>query len=169
MMLLQVGEVDHESEEDADAAEEARALALLEIQVWLELDLLLRTLAALRGPANKSPVPSQLLGLLPPPPEGGWPARFDFGSLAEQLKERYDGAIAEGEIGQIALTNYVPVDHEIYPARRRAQRLSYAVWAVIGGNGVELQPLLDESSTAERLRLALRRMRDVMKQLGYGE
>ena len=49
--------------------------------------------------------------------------------------------------------------------RRRAQRLSFAIWAVIGGQGVELQPLLDSSSTSERLRMALLRMRDVMREI----
>ena len=61
--------------------------------------------------------------------------------------------------------HYVPVDHSVYPSRRRAQRLSWAVWGVIAGQGVELQPLLDASSTSDRLRMALLRMRDVMKQI----
>ncbi len=51
------------------------------------------------------------------------------------------------------------MDHAHYPARRRAQRLSYAIWAVIGGQGVDTQPLLEEESTSGRLRSALLRMR----------
>ena len=46
-------------------------------------------------------------------------------------------------------------------ARRRAQRLSYAIWGVVGGQGVDLQALLDCQSTSDRLRLALLRMREV--------
>ena len=42
-----------------------------------------------------------------------------------------------------------------YPAHRRAARLSYAVWAVVGG---QAQPVLDARTTAERLALALRRL-----------
>ena len=53
----------------------------------------------------------------------------------------------------------------VLPPRRRAQRLSYAIWAVIGGEGAEQQPLLEADSTADRLRIALRRMRDVAAQL----
>ena len=46
-------EVDFEAEEAAEEAEDARALASLETQVWLELDLLLRTLAKLRAPETR--------------------------------------------------------------------------------------------------------------------
>lgn len=157
--------------EDAEleAADEARNLALLESQVWMELDDLLRKLNSLRGAGSQQPVPSQLLGLLPPAPASGWPRQFDdtgLGDMARQLRERYEGAIAEeGSMGAARWMHYVPCDHTIYPARRRAQRLSYAIWAVIGGQGVEMQPLLDTASTADRLRLALLRMRDVMKKI----
>ena len=64
---------------------------------------------------------------------------------------------------------YIPVDEEHFPPRRRAQRLSYAVWAIIGGEGVELQPLLDVQSTSDRLRFALLRCREVVKMLGEGK
>ena len=46
-----------------------------------------------------------------------------------------------------------------------AERLSYAVWAVIGGQDVEGQPIVDAGSTQERLRLVLLRLRDLMMQL----
>lgn len=149
----------------SEADEEESALIALEHQVWLELDLLLRTLSKLRGPVGKAPVPSQLLGLLPPPPAAGWPEGFDLEGMATQLRERYDGAIAEGETGQITLTHYVPTDHARVPVRRRVQRLSFAIWGVIAGQGVALQPLLDACSTKDRLRMALLRMRDVMSQI----
>ena len=151
----------------ADEAEATRSLAALEVQVWLELDQLLSTLARLRGPQNKMPVPSQLLGLLPPPPvPGGWPVDFELARVAAQLCERFATAQEEGEGDALAnVLHFVPVDHEYYPARRRAQKLSYAVWAVIGGEGVELQPLLEVESTGDRLRLALQRVRDVMQQI----
>ena len=157
-----------EAEMEEEAAEQARALLTLEHMVWLELDELLRALARARAPSGTAPVPSQLLGLLPPPPEGGWPEEFEtgLGDSATQIHERYMNAIAEGEELSVArFYSYIPIDHDHYPARRRAQRLSYAIWAVIGGQGVDLQPLLDEQSTSDRLRLALLRCRDVMKQL----
>ena len=154
------------TEEEVEAAQ---ALLSLEHQLWVELDGLLRALASARGPSGKTPVPSQLLGLLPPPPAAGWPKDFlelGLGSSEAQLRERYEGALAEGEeLGVARFFSYIPVDHENYPARRRAQRLSWAVWSVIGAQNVELQPLLDEQSTKERLRFALLRCRDIMKQL----
>ena len=55
-----------------------------------------------------------------------------------------------------------------YPSLRRAQRLSYAVWAVIGP-GVDLQPLLEAGGAAERLRLALRRLRELDAGVRRGE
>ena len=158
--------MDEDECEELDAEGE-QSLTALEVQVWLELDLLLRRLAQLRGPANKAPVPSQLLGLLPPPPPNDWPDGFALAGVASQLRQRYEGALAEGEAAALtaSLWSYVPISLENYPARRRVQRLSYAVWSVIGGQGVDLQPLVEVESTCDRLRLALRRMRDVMTQL----
>ena len=158
-----------EEDGEADARELAAATASLEVQCWLELDRLLSSLATLRGPASKAPVPSQLLGLLPPPPTGGWPEGFALKGVHDQLMERYRGAAAEGEVAAAAsVWSFVPIDHEFYPARRRAQRLSYAIWAVIGGQGVELQPLVEAESANERLRMALRRIRNVMEELSTG-
>ena len=90
-----------------------------------------------------------------------------LGNSAAQLRERFDGALTEGEeLGLARFYSYIPVDGEHYPARRRAQRLSFAIWSVIGGENVELQPLLDVRSTSDRLRFALLRCRDVMKLIG---
>ena len=52
---------------------------------------------------------------------------------------------------------------EGYPLRRRAARLSYAIWAVIGDeDGAPLQRVLEAAGTAERLRFALLRIRRLM-------
>ena len=63
-----------------------------------------------------------------------------------------------------------------FPPRRRAQRLSYAVWTVIGDEGLlsrrfkwgvaHLQPLLEAEGTSDRLRLALLRMRELAGRSG---
>ena len=74
----------------------AHVVALLAAQVWLETDLLLRTLADLRN--TRMAVPAQALGLLPPPPAGGWPETFALAGVNAQMKEKYDGAKAEGEV-----------------------------------------------------------------------
>jgi hypothetical protein len=103
-------------------------------------------------------------------PKAGWPKAFAEGGLGDmgaQLLERYEAAAGEEGLSTALgrLMNYVPCDHSVYPARRRAQRLSYAVWGIIGGQGVDFQPVLEASSAADRLRLALRRMRDVAAEL----
>jgi len=143
--------------------EEAAALVALEVQLWLELDLLLRTLAKLRG--SRIAVPAQCLGLLPPPPAAGWPETFTLGGIAGQLRDRFEGAISEGEVdAAVRLQTYVPAA-DAYPSQRRAQRMSHAVWAVIGGPEVDFQEVLEASSTRERIRLALLRLRGLMEQL----
>ena len=68
---------------------------------------------------------------------------------------------------------YVPVDAR-YPARRRAQRLSYAVWPVLANywGSLELQPALEAESTSDRLRQVLLRLRALTSQIedkGYGD
>ena len=40
--------------------------------------------------STKVPIPSQLLGLLPPPPEAGWPNEFQLQRIALRLREQYE-------------------------------------------------------------------------------
>ena len=63
-------------------------LVLVPLQVWLEFDDLL---VALRAATSRGsvPVPSQLLGLLPPAPPGGWPAGFELAAATSKLAEGY--------------------------------------------------------------------------------
>ena len=154
------GDGDGGGGDGGDGGDEGREMAGLEVQVWVELDALLATLQR-RG--AEPAVPTQLLGLLPPPPAVGWPVGFELARVAAPLRERFEAAQSEG-MAAASLYAYVPHDRT-YPARRRAQRLSYAIWAVVGGAGVDLQPLLEAPSTSERLRLALLRMRAVAEQL----
>ena len=59
-------------------------------------------------------------------------------------------------------------------ARRRAERLSYAIWTIVGNQkvgvnaqgGSPLQAVLEVDETADRLRMVLRRLREVKGQLG---
>ena len=55
---------------------------------------------------------------------------------------------------------YVPYS-ELWLARRRAQRLSFAVWPMIRDQNVDLQSVLEAASTGDRLRLALLRLREL--------
>ena len=71
--------------------------------------------------------------------------------------------------------NYVPADESL-PALHRAHRLSYAIWSVLSDESDnsymvkddefgDVQPALEATSTSERLRLALLRMREISKNL----
>jgi hypothetical protein len=135
-----------------DETEEVRNLEAVELQVWLELDGLSRGL----GFAS---VPHQLLSLLPPPPEAGWPLAFAQQRAAYRLTaptqpnplqdldcdEGADyealvgaGEVADGEasdapnqeVSEWPPDGYTPVD-ECLPSRHRAHRLSYAIWSVL--------------------------------------
>ena len=55
---------------------------------------------------------------------------------------------------------FLPCDPR-YPARRRAQRLSFSVWNMIRRENGELQRVLELPSTAERLRAAILRLRQM--------
>ena len=90
---------------------------------------------------------------------------------AESL--RAAAAAEEGPPGAMRATAYVPAD-AAYPARRRAERLSYAIWTIVGNQkvgvnaqgGSPLQAVLEVDETADRLRMVLRRLREVKGQLG---
>ena len=125
--------------------------------------------------------------MLPPPPQpAGWPPEFAqqraaarmtkhaaaAAALASLVEACCDGAAAgdeeEGGGGGGDVTpGYVAVDTECYPLLRRTNRLSYAIWALISSReAADVQPVLEASSTAGRLRLALLRMRALSSDLG---
>ena len=151
--------------------------------MWLELDAFLRSVAARNGGAM--PAPAQLLSLLPPlvaaaaaaesePAEGstgasGWPADFLLhrvaASLAQQVDSQQSVAAAAGLVRPEEPEPYIPCDHALYPARRRAQRLSFSVWALIRQENSDLQPVLEATSTSERLRLAADRLREMRERM----
>ena len=69
---------------------------------------------------------------------------------------------------------YVPCNAELYPSRRRVQRLSFMLWPILtsvsasaAGTGInrELLAALETPSTSDRLRLALLRLRQLRQQL----
>jgi Lon protease-like protein len=129
------------------AASSESRLRELELALWLRLDRLLALLHALRpNKTGPTPVPASMLGLLPPPPAAGWPTEFRCADVAAEH--------AAAALDAPGLGGYVAVDAR-YPALRRAQRLGYAVWEVIGTEGESTQPVLEAASVAERLTLAL--------------
>ena len=138
-----------------------------------------RGIAIVSGDADAMPAPIQLLGLLPPPPAGGWPESFALTQVVARLEETaakknaYTSAFDLTFDREEEVEPYVPVDAR-YPARRRAQRLSYAVWPVLANywGSLELQPALEAESTSDRLRQVLLRLRALTSQIedkGYGD
>ena len=78
-----------------------------------------------------------------------------------------------GRDGEVRELSYVPVD-AAYPPRKRAERLSWLVWQVIGNQtvgvnafgGSPYQAVIEAEGTAARLRLALLRIKDICADLG---
>ena len=168
-----------EGESESDDKEED-GLVVLEYQLWVELDDVLSALQVLNNREKAVPLPPQMLALLPEPPEGGWPESFKLSVLRavvasaakakkEEEEEKEEGSEEDGTED----LSYVPMD-AAYPVRRRAERLSWLIWAIIGDQkvgvnaygGSPYQPLIEAEGTAERLRLALLKIREIRKVLG---
>jgi hypothetical protein len=142
---------------EADAAE---ALALVEAELWIDLDAFLRALATQRG--DSLPAPAQLLSLLPPPPRAGWPAAFALSRAAEALIHKTEA------FGVDIAEPFARCDTQLYSARRRQQRLSFCVWAAIAQDPTQVQRALEATSTRERLEQASRRLRMLREELVGG-
>ena len=142
---------------EADASE---ALALVEVELWIELDAFLCALATQRG--GSLPAPAQLLSLLPPPPHAGWPAAFMLSRAAEALIQKTEA------FGVDIAEPFVRCDTQLYTARRRQQRLSFCVWTAIAQDPSQVQRALEATSTRERLEQASRRLRMLREELLAG-
>ena len=159
-----------EANDVIEAMECSQQLASLEIQVWLELDAILRAIAAKKKGAL--PVPSQLMSLMPEPPKAGWPDEFVLTKVVTEVRK---SAAAKRSMDMFDPADdpepFIPHAAELYPARRRAQRLSYSVWAMIRDRtdaARDLQAVLEVPSTSDRLRLALMRLRKLRELFGRG-
>ena len=164
-----------EGESESDDKEE-EGLVVLEYQLWVELDDVLSALQVLNNREKAVPLPPQMLALLPEPPErlaGGFKLsvlRAVVASAAKAKKEEEEEGSKEDGSEDLS---YVPMDAAC-PVRRRAERLSWLIWAIIGDQkvgvnaygGSPYQPLIEAEGTAERLRLALLKIREIRKVLG---
>ena len=160
---------------------------VLEQRLWVEIDLLIRNLRRLQERSKRLmekgmteaetgelpkgepqpgmdlapqvPVPSQMMGLLPPPPQGGWPEGFMLDRVAKEMQE------SETWVGTASLSKFVRVGPE-YDAQRRAQRLSYVASCLLGlDQGYPAQALLEARSTQHRLAMVLKVVIDINAQL----
>ena len=132
---------------------DGRALPALEHALWCALDAALRPRGAL-DPRDARVLP-RLLALLPPEPPEPWPRGFVLDALAAALAREGDDEV-------------VSAPRE-YCARRRAHRLSFAVWSLIGLLAEDPSPedtrqsVLEMTSTAERLQTAISRIGEIAK------
>ena len=142
------------ADDDEDDEDDAKQLSTLEVQAWLELDAFLRSVAAKKG--GELPTPAQLVSLLPPPPQPtGWPEEFVLDQAAITLRERAAAQEAMNLFnpGLVDADSepYVPCSNsDDYPARRRQQRLSFAIWATVCQDNKELQSVLEVAREHER-------------------
>jgi Lon protease-like protein len=134
-------------------------LKLLEYKVWLEIDKMLRVLSII-NPGIDIPLPTQLLGLLPSTLDmkNPWPRGF-------RLEEYTQHLLAQNVmIGTSSKSRFVRVSSlSHYPEMRRAQRLSFSVWILLEslGGSPDKQALLEDTSIASRLSLALQKLSDI--------
>ena len=105
----------------------------LERQVWIRLDQMLRLLEAAQ-PGVRIPVPTQLLGLLP---TAEWSRssseEFRLEAYAQQLQNQRNSQVGTGTKSPFVRLSAV---YPEYPVLRRASRLSYAIWVLVGSIGL---------------------------------
>jgi Lon protease-like protein len=134
-------------------------LKLLEYKVWIEIDKMLRLLTVI-NPRIDIPLPTQLLGLLPSTSdlEHPWPIGFRLEEYTQQLlaQNAMIGTSSKSRFVSVSLSSH-------YPPMRRAQRLSFSVWILLEslGGSPNKQSLLEETSIASRLSLALQKLCDI--------
>ena len=109
-----------------------------------------------------------LLPAQPAAPAIGWPEEFVLSRIVDQIRaaerERRPSTSAPPPDAPVDPEPYVPL-HPGYPPRRRVEKLSYSVWLIIRDPDLELQPVLETTSTADRLRRALVQIRDLVQYL----
>ena len=148
----------------SEELEMTSTLTALELQAWLELDALLRGLASQQGGVIEAP--QQLLSLLPPPPAAGWPDEFVMQGLADELADELARSVRSGsQQDDPERDAFVPCSLEQYPLRRRAQRLSFALWPYLSTKQAILQRALETTNTADRLRMVILRMKEMRQQV----
>lgn len=97
-----------------------------------------------------------------------------------RLTSRYEEELAAGRAGKdeaedtddVQRRSYVPLD-AVYPPRKRAERLSWMVWALLNDQQVGVnsfggsphQVRIEAHGTSERLRLARSKMRELRERL----
>ena len=154
----------------------------LEHEVWLEVDTLIKLLHQLNPNSNQeaqiTPIPTQILGLLPRESNGhsegtcAWPDDFQLDQYAKRLED-YANSMTVGTYSKSPFVryDYAANTKSPYPSLRRAQRLSFVVWvlleniAILGDEDENVatkllsrQEILELGSITERLEAAKTRL-----------
>ena len=109
---------------------------------------LLHQLSSNPNEAKVTPVPTQMLGLLPrrgsclrdekhPSNNKAWPEGFKLEQYATRLEE-YAATMSVGTFSKSPFVRYDYADNDVttYPTMRRAQRLSFVVWILLESIGI---------------------------------
>lgn len=141
------------------------AVSELEYKVWVNIDEMIHLLQSFVDPKKVKPIPipTQILGLLPTNPIHPWPTQFCLEEYAIKLEEE------KAYIGTYSKSEFVRVDnhHGIqYPPLRRAQRLSFVLWALTDTIALpdtthadfSRQKLIELNSIEKRLDAGLRKL-----------
>lgn len=159
------------SDDFSDPPKPQKDVFYMEHNVWLELDNMAKILTKLNPKGNtEMPIPNQILGLLPPEDsDRPWPKDFKIGTYMRKMSHVYSVLgkrknmnVDDGQLEQLKVVKG-------YPPLRRARRLSYIVWALIGSvmkdsyidTGVTRQQILEMDHISERLEAAATRLREI--------
>ena len=174
-----------EEEGDFHNEDDIHQVLTLEYSVWIKIDEMLDLLQSFVDPNknNPMPIPTQIIGLLPTNPIKAWPDNFQLEKYAIQLEEN------KAFVGTYTQSEFVRVDHhhpvtagttqqkevkkqesklheQKYSSLRRAQRLSFVLWALSdtilpdqnNDDSFSRQRLLELDSIEKRLDAGLRKL-----------
>ena len=169
--------------QNLDTLTEERVVQL-EYDVWVGIDALVNLLHQLSPNPNEAkvtPVPTQMLGLLPrrgnclhddKQNKKAWPEDFKLDQYATRLED-YAATMSVGTFSKSPFVRYDYADNDVtmYPKLRRAQRLSFVVWILLESIGIvgeddrggvsrpiSRQEILEFPSITERLEAAKERL-----------
>jgi Lon protease-like protein len=135
-----------------------------EYKVWVLIDEMIHLLQSFVDPRKEkpTPIPTQILGLLPTNPIHPWPETFSLEKFALKLETE------NTFIGTFTKSQFTRVDnHNVeYSPIRRATRLSFIIWAltdtiVLPDNGnfdCSRQNILEVDSVEKRLDVGLKKL-----------
>lgn len=155
---------EHKEKSNDSNNDMSASISELEYKVWVHIDDMIHLLQSFVDPMKTRPIPipTQILGLLPTNPIHPWPEQFCLEKYALKLEK--ENAL----IGTFSKSEFVRVDNHQgiqYPPLRRAQRLSFVLWALTDTIAIadsytdfSRQKLIELNSIEKRLDLGLKKL-----------